>query len=118
MNADVWPTDVAYRVDYREKNGKWYYSYSNVQMEFKIDWKKKFFNSKYSMTAEMAVTDWEKFVDGDLPKSKNQLSSSVILADEASGFADPDFWGEYNIIEPEKSIESAIKKIQRQLKKS
>ncbi len=118
INADVWPTDVAYRVDYREKNGKWYYSYSNVLMEFKIDWKKKFFNSKYSMTAEMAITDWEKFVDGDLPKSRNQLSSSVILADEASGFADPDFWGEYNIIEPEKSIESAIKKIQRHLKKS
>ena len=23
-NAQVWPTDVAYRVDYREKNGKWY----------------------------------------------------------------------------------------------
>jgi hypothetical protein len=27
--------------------------------------------------------------------------------------ADPDFWGEYNIIEPEKSIETAIRKIQR-----
>ncbi len=118
VNADVWPTDVAYRVDYREKNGKWYYSYSNVQMDFKINWKKKLFNSKYSMTAEMAVTDWEKYVDGDLPKSKDLLSSSVILSDEASGFADPDFWGEYNIIEPEKSIESAIKKIQRHLNRS
>ena len=24
--VDVWPTEVAYRVDYRQKNGKWYYS--------------------------------------------------------------------------------------------
>jgi hypothetical protein len=40
------------------------------------------------------------------------------LEDEAIGFSDPDFWGEYNIIEPEKSIESAIKKIQRQLRRS
>ncbi|HLT52097.1 MAG TPA: hypothetical protein VKZ93_09060, partial [Arenibacter sp.] len=52
------------------------------------------------------------------PKYKDRLKTSVILGDEAIGFSDPDFWGEYNIIEPEKSIESAIKKIQRQLKRS
>ncbi|MCG2462439.1 carboxypeptidase-like regulatory domain-containing protein [Flavobacteriaceae bacterium F89] len=117
-NANVWPTDVAYRVDYREKNGRWYYGYSNVQMEFKVNWKKRLFNSRYSMTCEMAVTDWAKNIDGNHPKFKNQLKSSVIMSDEAVGFADPDFWGEYNIIEPEKSIESAIKKIQRHLKRS
>ena len=51
-------------------------------------------------------------------KSKERMKSSIILSDEAVGFADPNFWGEYNIIEPEKSIESAIRKIQRQLKKA
>ncbi len=117
-NADVWPTEVAYRVDYREKNGKWYYGYSNVLLEFKIDWDKKLFNSVYSMSCEMAVTDWEKNIDDFKPKSKERMKSSIILSDEAIGFADPDFWGEYNIIEPEKSIESAIKKIQRQLRRS
>ncbi|GGW33500.1 carboxypeptidase-like regulatory domain-containing protein [Arenibacter certesii] len=116
--ANVWPTDIAYRVDYREKNGKWYYGYSNVLLVFKINWDDKLFNSVYSMTSEMAITDWEKNVSGDIPKFKNRLKSSVILSDEATGFADPDFWGEYNIIEPEKSIESAIKKIQRQLRRS
>ncbi|AWX45595.1 hypothetical protein HME9304_02622 [Flagellimonas maritima] len=117
-NVDVWPTEVAYRVDYREKGGKWYYGYSNVLMEFKVDWSNKLFNSVYSMTAEMAVTDWEKNLDGKFPKSRERLKKSIILSDEAVGFSDPDFWGEYNIIEPEKSIESAIKKIQRQLKRS
>ena len=39
------------------------------------------------------------------------------MSDEASGFSDPEFWGEYNVIEPEKPIESAIKKIQKQLEK-
>lgn len=117
-NARVWPTEVAYRVDYREKAGKWYYGYSNVLMEFKINWDKRLFNSVYSMTCEMAVTDWEKNMAADFPKSKNRMKSSIILADEAIGFSDPDFWGEYNIIEPDKSIESAIEKIQRQLEKS
>jgi hypothetical protein len=117
-NASVWPTEVAYRVDYREKNGRWYYGYSNVLLEFKINWDKKLFNSVYSMACEMAVTDWEKNISNAFPKQRERMKSSIILGDEALGFADPDFWGEYNIIEPEKSIESAIKKIRRQLKRS
>ncbi|MGP1990651.1 carboxypeptidase-like regulatory domain-containing protein [Zobellia laminariae] len=117
-NAQVWPTDVAYRVDYREKNGKWYYSYSNVLLEFKVNWDKRLFNSVYSMTCEMAVTDWKKNLSTEFPKAKDRIKTSIILSDEAIGFADPDFWGQYNIIEPEKSIESAIKKIQRQLRKA
>ena len=116
-NARVWPNEVAYRVDYREKDGRWYYGYSNVLLEFKINWDRKLFNSIYSMTCEMAVTDWEKNISNEMPKSKDRMKTSIILGDEAIGFADPDFWGEFNIIEPEKSIESAIKKIRRQLKK-
>lgn len=116
--ASVWPTEVAYRIDYREKDGRWYYGYSNVLLEFKINWDNKLFNSVYSLSCEMAVTDWEKNLEGNLPKSKDRIRSSIILNDEAIGFSDPDFWGEYNIIEPEKSIESAIKKIQRQLRRS
>lgn len=117
-NANVWPTQVDYRVDYREKDGKWYYGYSNVSLEFKIDWDKRLFNSVYSMSCEMAITDWEKNVTNEGLSSKERIKSSMILSDEAIGFADPDFWGEYNIIEPEKSIESAIRKIQRQLRKN
>ena len=117
-NARVYPTQVAYRVDYREKDGRWYYGYSNVLLEFKINWDKKLFNSVYSMTCEMAVTEWEKNISGTVPKSRERLKTSIIMSDEALGFSDPDFWGEYNIIEPEKSIESAIRKIQRQLRRT
>ena len=116
--VDVWPTEVSYRVDYREKDGKWYYGYSSVFMEFKVDWEDKWFNSLYSMTAEMAITDWESVSRTERPKYRQRIKKSIILSDEASGFSDPDFWGEYNIIEPEKSIESAIRKIQRQLRRA
>jgi hypothetical protein len=66
----------------------------------------------------MAITDWKYIDDADIPKSKNLIKSSVILNDEVSGFGDPDFWGAQNIIEPDKSIESAIRKIQRQIRMS
>ena len=82
-----------------------------------MNWKGKLFNSVYTLSSEMAITDWEQNFTG-ITKPTNRLKSTVILSDEASGFSDPEFWGQYNIIEPEKSIESAIKKINKQLKRT
>ena len=65
----------------------------------------------------MAVTDWEIDITDRRIKSKEKLKPSVIITDAISGFSDPDFWGEYNLIEPDKSIESAIEKIRKNLKK-
>lgn len=108
--------EALYRVDYQTQNGKWYFTYSNIQLAFKVKWKNKFFSSTYSLNIEMAITDWE-INNTEKTNLDNSIKPSVILADEASGFSDPEFWGQYNIIEPEKSIESAIKKIIKQLKK-
>lgn len=66
---------------------------------------------------EMAITDWETLPEKPTIKYRDRLKSSVIMSDEASGFSDPNFWGTYNVIEPEKPIENAIKKIQKQLRK-
>ncbi|MAZ29383.1 MAG: hypothetical protein CL868_20210 [Cytophagaceae bacterium] len=115
-NVKVWPDMVNYRVDYREKNGKWYYSYSNVQLEFVVNWRRKLFNSHFTISSEMLVTDWDVNRD-QLASNTTNYKRSYILVDEAEGFTDPDFWGTYNVIEPEKSIESAINKIQRQLRR-
>ncbi len=116
-NIDVIPQTVAYRVDYKQSDGKWYYSYSNAQLLFKVKRKGKWFNSTYSIASEMAITDWKSNVNKDKPTYKESMRHSIIISDEASGFSDPDFWGAYNVIEPEKSIEVAIKKIQKRLLK-
>lgn len=115
--AKVYPTLAAYHIDYREKDGKWYYSYSRGQITFKVDWNKKLFNTVYESTIEMAVTDWEKTSDKPV-KMADRMKTSVVMTDEISGFADREFWGEYNVIEPEKPIENAIKKIQKRLEKT
>ena len=40
-----------------------------------------------------------------------------IFIEKVSNFNDPDFWGEYNIIQPEESIQIAIERISRKLKR-
>ncbi|PKP28868.1 MAG: hypothetical protein CVU01_02845 [Bacteroidetes bacterium HGW-Bacteroidetes-18] len=117
-DAEVLPIEAYYQVEYREKDGKWFYGYSRVELGFKIDWAKKWFNTIYYTTIEMAVTDWEKSDPSKLPKPKDRLRPSVIMSDNTSGFKDPEFWGAYNVIEPNKPIESAIEKIKRQLKRN
>ena len=107
----VEPEEASYRVDYKStSDGKWYYSYSNVELAFRVKWRKKLFGSIYTLNIEMAITDWDKNFTSSINRD-NRLRPSIILSDKASGFSDPEFWGEYNIIEPEKSIESAIRKI-------
>ena len=66
----------------------------------------------------MAVTDWEPNPNNTLAKAKDRLRPNVVITDQVSGFSDPDFWGPLNVIEPEKSIESAINKIRRQLRRN
>lgn len=111
----VYPVNVKYDVVYREKDGRWYYGYGNTQLEFVVNWKRKLFNSRYKLNSELAVTDWEL-----KPQEKNRdkqkfMSRRVIMNDDVSGFADLAFWGENNIIEPDKSIENAIDKIRNKL---
>ncbi|APY09050.1 hypothetical protein BWZ20_12390 [Winogradskyella sp. J14-2] len=116
-NVIVYPLEAKYKVNYKEKGGKWYYSYSNLFLEFKVNKKRQIFNKVYSLSSEMAVTDWEINSTDKKIKSKDRLRPSVIITDAISGFSDPDFWGEYNLIEPDKSIETAIEKILKSIEK-
>lgn len=117
LNARVTPVQASYRVDYVEKNGKWYYNYSRIELALKINWKKKLFTTTYHSTIEMAVTDWTLPDNPRLFRYGEHLKPSVVISDEPIGFKDPEFWGDFNVIEPEKSIESAIKKIKKQMEK-
>lgn len=115
--AEVYPVDVNYQINYLQSDGKWYYSYGNAMLEFVVDWDKRLFNSKYTLNSEMVVTNWEDYVQKESKNNLNYIRPSIVMVDDASGFADVDFWGNNNIIEPEKSIQNAIDKIQRNLKR-
>ncbi|WP_092446842.1 carboxypeptidase-like regulatory domain-containing protein [Winogradskyella sediminis] len=113
----VYPLEAIYKVDYKEKGDKWYYSYSNLSLTFKVNKKRQLFNKVYTLSSEMAVTDWEVNTTDKKIKNKDKLRPSIIITDAISGFSDPNFWGKYNLIEPDKSIESAINKIKKNIEK-
>jgi hypothetical protein len=117
VGAKVYPTLANYQVNYREKDGKWIFGYSRAELVFKIEWKKRLFNTNYSSTIEMAVTDWQKVTEKNA-RPTDHLKQNVVMMEQVSGFADPDFWGVYNVIEPENSIDQAIRKIQRKINRS
>jgi hypothetical protein len=115
LGMEVTPEVATYRTKYREQDGKWYFEYSRAEVRFKVDWKKKLFNTYYTTMAEIAVTDRTaeeviKFA------GKEKLKYNDVFSEKVSAFTDPDFWGEYNVIEPDQSIESAIRKLSRKLK--
>ncbi|MDT0293613.1 hypothetical protein ACFQ3R_13580 [Mesonia ostreae] len=113
-SVKVYPEKIEYHVDYFEKDGKWYYGHSNAKLEFVVNWKKKLFNSRFTLTNEMMVTKREELENKDLKKA-NYIKPSIVMADDVSGFKDENFWGASNIIEPEKSIQNAIEKIKANL---
>ena len=108
----IYPTEVSYQVDYRQQNNKWIFSYSRGDITFKLNWNKWIFNTTYNTTFELVNTNW-KNQDSKSQLNTQKLSPYVIMSDKIPNAEDVNFWGEYNIIEPEKSIESAIIKIQR-----
>jgi hypothetical protein len=114
MNVDV--NNANYLVSYRLVSDTWHLNYVRTELMFTVRWKKKLFRSRYTTMTEMAVTD----IDPDnitKYRFRETTKRGDIFAEEVSDFEDPDFWGEYNIIQPEESIQSAIQRIGRRLER-
>jgi hypothetical protein len=115
LGMKVTPEIATYRTKYREQDGKWYFAYSRAEVKFKVNWNKKLFNTYYTTMSEIAVTDR---TDQEVIKfaGKDKIKYTDVFSDKVVSFTDPEFWGDYNVIEPDQSIESAIRKLSRKLK--
>jgi len=109
------PTATKYFVKYTENNGKYYLSHARGEVSFKCNWKSRVFNSKYTVMTEIAITDRTDKNVVKFPRSE-QLKSGIVFEEKVVPFGDEDFWGQYNTIKPEESIENTIKKYGVRLK--
>lgn len=105
-----------YLVSYKFINTEWHLSHVRSNMVFKVKKRHQLFNNYYSSLFEMAVTNYS---DEPIVKHKFRESTKIydVLNDKVSYFEDRQFWGDYNIIKPNESIESAIKKLNKRLTK-
>ncbi len=115
LGMKVTPEIATYRTKYREQGGKWHFAYSRAEVKFKVNWTKKLFNTYYTTMSEIAVTDR---TDQEVIKfaGKDKIRYNDVFSDKVTAFTDKEFWGDYNVIEPDQSIESAIRRLSRKLK--
>ncbi len=115
LGMKVTPEIATYRTKYREQDGKWHFAYSRAEVRFKVNWARRLFNTYYTTMSEIAITDR---TDQEVIKfaSKDKIKYSDVFSEKVGAFTDAAFWGDYNIIEPDQSIESAIRRLSRKLK--
>jgi hypothetical protein len=112
MSMSIIPERAVYRAKYTIDENRWYFSYARAEVKFKVNWKKKLFNTTYSTMSELAITDRtyegiEKFAGRERFKSNDVMNEKVYI------FFDQGFWEGYNVIEPDQSIETAIRRLNR-----
>ena len=115
MDLKVDVLGAEYMVNYRMLNDKWYLNHVRSELVFKCNWKKKRYNATYTTALEMAVTDRDT-VNITKSKYRDQTKMTDIFADQVNAYKDENYWGEYNYIKPDESIESVINKLNRKLK--
>jgi len=115
LGMKITPEIATYRTKYREQSGKWHFAYSRAEVKFKVNWAKKLFNTYYTTMSEIAITDR---TDQEVIKfaGKDKIKFSDVFSEKVTAFTDKEFWGDYNVIEPDQSIESAIRRLSRKLK--
>ena len=101
-------------MNYKEFDGLWYYDYVRMDLDLSVRRRRSLFRQNYHVTGEMAVTDHR---DGRqvVVSNVDRVRFRDILSQKVSAFTDADFWGDYNVIEPDQDINAIVRRIIRQL---
>jgi hypothetical protein len=104
------PRELSCLVDYRFDGKVCHISYVRSNFRFSGDWKKRQFTSPFTVVCEMAVTD--RLTDSIQPISgRDSFDSRDAFFDKVDYFLDPDFWQDYNIIEPTETLDKAVNRL-------
>ena len=104
------PKELSSLIDYRYENGVTHISYIRSTFRFNCDWKRRLFATSFTAFCEMVVTDKQ---EGDVEPiaGRSSFDSRDSFYDKVDYFRDPNFWENYNIIEPTETLDQAIGKL-------
>lgn len=108
-------TKAEYAVNYKRFGDTWRYDYNLMRINLSSRKGKSLFRNNYVITGEMAVT-----AHNEAPArigADERLRFKDFLSEKVGDFRDDDFWGDYNVIEPDKSIDAVINRIIRRLER-
>ena len=104
------PRELSCLIDYRFDGKVCRISYVRSNFRFSGDWKKRQFTSPFTAACEMAVTD--HLTDSIQPISgRDSFDSRDAFFDKVDYFLDPDYWEDYNIIEPTETLDKAVNRL-------
>ena len=103
-------------VNYKVVGDRMRFDYSRVELDFSVKYVGKWLRNKYSAVSELAITDYDKPSALRIPVGQ-RIRMKDNLGRKVKDFSNPDFWGDYNIIEPDASLQSVLKKVVRQLRR-
>ena len=110
-NVKVRPLSAKYQVQYKFDGQGFHLSMIRADVSFRIRPRQKLFGNEFRTISEMAVTKVQKERAVRF-KASETTNKADIFADLLGGY-DPEFWGPYNIIIPDESLEEAMKRISR-----
>jgi len=104
-----------YIINYKMSGDLWYYDYGRVEVIFKTKKRRSLFSNHYTVMSEIAITDHKAGPVTIQQDARIRFRDQMTV--KLSAFTDPNFWENYNVIEPDADIQAIVKKIVRQLKK-
>ena len=105
------PKVMSLLIDYRQDaDGLTRISYIRTTFRFNCDWKRRLFATSFTACCEMVVTNTTN-QDVKPIKGRESFDQRDAFFDKVDYFRDPDFWRDYNIIEPTESLDKAIHRL-------
>ena len=115
FNTRVKPVAVKYLVSYRKVNNKYFLNFVKGELDFKVKYRRKLFSTDFKTVFEFASNVVDT-VNVERFKRNEVISKHKIFIDENYDY-DYQFWGEYNYISPEKSLQESLIEIQKKIDK-
>ncbi|MDP4208774.1 MAG: carboxypeptidase-like regulatory domain-containing protein [Bacteroidota bacterium] len=104
----VWPTYAKYLVNYTLHNNTWFLNYIHEEVEFKVHKRFTFYKTTFKSMAEMVITQTDSSNIQHFD-NKNLIRYRDIFVEKVGKY-NPDFWGDFNFIPPDSSIEEALRR--------
>lgn len=109
----AYPENVSYYINYRKIGNRYFLNMVRGELDFKVKRKKKLFATNYKSIFEFAAHNVDT-INAERYDRRDVIKTKGVFMDENYQY-DSDFWGIYNYIIPNQSLEDALIRMKRKM---